>query len=286
MLDTISFITLADDGYLPGVFTLCHSIRRWYRDIPIHVWYLIKDPANLARLKEFQQVHNNIILHDANPYKQGRKEWYLKPDIIEATDTESFIFMDADVLLTYKIPSVFDTIEEGFLWGCRSGNRIPAKNQGLTSVLRRVKPTSLNREHSLLTSGIFGCNKELHKNILDKFRAGCADEAFRKTVFGDMHILNYHIAVNNWWPKVHYCSDNSIYGTILCDMEATRFKDGLFIVCKAHSKGIIRITHYNGSKPWTESGRLMPKRKLNTNSIQLWDNVNASVQAGNSFWVP
>ena len=285
------FVTLTDDEYLPGALAVCHSVRRWYPDNTIYVWHRLENPDNLAELTRFAE-DKPIVLKPVPPRLRDTHMWNVKPFIINATPSDSFIYIDSDALLTYKISSVLDVIDEGFIWGVRTPAAMISFMPSLEDKVRVIDPDLTLEKHKGITGGFIGWDKSRYESLGP---AWCAEDASLervKGVYGDTGSLNWTITKERLWPRVHYYDDSLLYGALWSDAKDTRFEGGLFLKTSPHCKGITHILHYNGEKPWTavERGGWNPEkitagRGSNPASLDVWRSVHDSVLRGDPVWL-
>ena len=290
---TDGFITITDRVYMPGAQALVHSIRRWYPFKPIVIGCIGFKPGARRIMIQFAKRHRNVrLMHldvpDHNPYP-----WYYKTKTILGCGLKQIVYLDADCLLTYYIPEVWQYISEGMLWTIKAIGKAPGMFKAMLEDADEDMHKYMKANPSyLLQTGNFGLDVDRWRGFLEEWDELCSTPSLYKKSYGDMGFFNYLIVKNNLYHKVQYSDDNAQYGAIGDYRFKIKYKDGLVTISEEESKGIVKLVHYIAKKPWFVArmrSKNMPRqcrRLKNSDAMHLWLDVIGSVRKGNKAWIP
>ena len=287
------FVTLTDERFIPGAQALVHSIRRWYPDTPVVIGCVALGREARHNMDQFADHHGNTrLLHlqvpDYKPYP-----WFYKARTILDSGLDEALFLDADCILTFTIPEVWEIIKAGFIWGSRSSGEAPHMFRQLTD--SKMEDYLMRNPTNILTSGLCGFDTGKWKAFLEAWDDLCFTPELYKKAYGDMGFLNYLLIKNELLHQVHFSTDTKKYGALCALRKWVKYHNGMTTVQTNNSRGIVKIVHYNGIKPWF----LQAKRKQkgivlnqkakniwNSNATSLWLEVHNSIKKGHKAWTP
>lgn len=287
------FVTLTDMSYMRGAQALVHTIRRWYPETPICIGCVAFNNKKKARIEEFAERHGNVKLIHLELPGFRTHPWFYKARAILNSGFENCIFMDADCLLTFAIPEAWESIKAGFLWGGRGKSKPPHMFHKLMD--DKMWTYLYKNPAHLFHTGLCGFKISKWRDLLQEWDDLCFTKDLRGKTYGDMGLFNYMLFKHELLHETDFVSEARKYGTI-CELRSLlKYDKGLATVHTPDCKGVIKIVHYNGLKPWIlldkeRKGRIKDKprlrRQFQSDSMKLWLEVHASIKKGNKAWEP
>lgn len=288
------FVSLTDESYVRGVQTLVHSIRRWYPEVPICIGCVNLSKGARADMKHFAERHQNVKLFFIEESVTESYTWFYKAKTILESGFQYAVFMDADSILTYTIPEIWEILEAGFIWGARSRGTAPDQFKRLMTdemwLYLAKNPTHM------VTGCLVGFDVHKWRDLLETWDKLCFTPDMRSKAYGDMGLLNYLLVKRQLLHKVHFSQDNKKYGALNQLKNLVEYTQGLVTINTEDSRGLVKMIHYNGGKkPWNlmdknrKAGeRMTPKLKRlhDTASMKLWRKIYRSMRKGDIAWKP
>lgn len=283
------FVTTTDHGYVRGAQALTHSIRRWYPDTPVCIGCVNFTPKQKLSMEVFADRHDNVHLVYMKKDEKTTNTWFYKTRTLLASGFDHALFMDADSILTYTVPEVWEIIEAGFFWGSHSRVFAPRMFKDLMDdemwAYLAKNPTKL------LTSSLFGFDMAKWRDLIEKWDELCFTKKLRPKSFGDMGFLNYLLIKRQLLPEIYFSSDTKKYGALRNLKYLVEYQDGLAKINSDDSRGLIKMLHYNGVKPWElmdQRDKLASKGlwRYKSDAMSLWREIHNSIKKGNKAWTP
>ena len=287
------FVTITDGRYMRGAQTLVHTIRRWYPKTPVCIGCVNLNDNNRTRMENFTEQHGNVKLIPLEQPNFRTYPWFYKARAILNSGFEHCIFMDADCLLTFTLPEAWDSIKAGFLWAGRGKNKAPHMFRKLMD--DKMWAYLYRNPMHLFHTGLCGFKISKWRNLLQEWDDLCFTKSLRGKSYGDMGFFNYMLLKHELLSETDFVSEARKYGTICELRNLMKYDKGLATVSTAECKGVVKIVHYNGIKPWDlmdkeAKGKIKNKPRLQRlfrqDSMKLWLEVYKSIKKGNKAWVP